>query len=354
MIEPPRRLCILRLSAIGDVCHTLPVVRTLQDHWPETHITWIIGKLEHSLLDGITGIEFLPFDKRAGIAAVRDVKRQLDGHRFDALLHMQVALRASILSLGVRADVRIGFDRSRAKDWQWLFTNRRIAAREHEHVMDGLYGFVDALGIPRGKPRWDIPINEKDAHFAAQVIPAGQRTLAISPCSSQRARNFRNWPVSRFIDVARHAINSHGMAVIVTGGRSELEHEYAGQISAAVPACTNLVGSTSLKQLHALLGRATVLVSPDSGPVHMANAAGTPVIGLYATSNPERTGPYLHREWTVNRYPDAVRKFLGKEPGEVSWGKRVRHPAAMDLVTVADVCEKLDRLMTARTSDACP
>ncbi|MBW3567544.1 MAG: glycosyltransferase family 9 protein, partial [Proteobacteria bacterium] len=315
LIEPLRSLCILRLSAIGDVCHTLPVVRTLQDHWPETHITWIIGKLEHSLLAGIPGIEFLPFDKRGGIAAFRDIKRQLNDRRFDALLHMQVALRASILSLGVRADRRIGFDKSRAKDWQWLFTNRRIAARKHEHVMDGLYGFADALGVPRGEPRWDIPMDEEDARFAARIIPAGQRTLVISPCSSQRARNFRNWPVSRFIDVATHATNAHGMAVIVTGGRSELEREYAEQISNAIPACTNLVGGTGLKQLHAVLARATVLVSPDSGPVHMANAAGTPVIGLYATSNPERTGPYLNREWTVNRYPDAVRKFLGREPG---------------------------------------
>lgn len=344
MIEPPRSLCVLRLSAIGDVCHTLPVVRTLQDHWPETHISWIVGKLEHSLLAGIVGIEFLPYDKRGGYGEWRRLQQQLSNRRFDALLHMQVALRASVVSTAVRADVRLGFDKARAKDWQWLFTNQRIAPQVNEHVMDGLFGFADALGVPRGEPRWDIPVGVEDAAFAAEHIPAGQATLIISPCSSQRARNFRNWPVERFIAVARYAVQQHGVRVLVSGGPSELEKHYAQKITASVPGSIDLVGKTSLKQLYALLGRARALISPDSGPAHMGNAAGIPVIGLYATSNPDRTGPY-QRKWTVNRYPDAVRKFLGKEVTEVRWGQRVRHPDAMDLVTVEDVCGKLDELM---------
>lgn len=346
MTNPPRSLCVLRLSAIGDVCHTLPVVRTLQDHWPETHITWIVGRLEHSLLAGIDGIELLPFDKRGGVTAYRDMFRQLSSRRFDALLHMQVALRASLLSLGVRAGQRIGYDKARAKDWQWLFTNRRIAAGGREHVMDALFGFAGALGVPHGEPRWDIPLADADHAFAADHVPANAGTLVISPCSSQRARNFRNWPVERYIDVARHAVERHGMRVIVTGGPSGLEREYGARIATAVQGCINLVGTTSLKQLLALLERATVLVSPDSGPVHMATAVGTPVIGLYATSNPQRTGPW-RREWTVNRYPDALRKYLGKDVDEVPWGRRVRHPDAMDLITVADVTARLDRLLDA-------
>lgn len=347
MIQPPRNVCVLRLSAIGDVCHTLPVVRTLQDQWPETHITWIVGRLEHSLLKGVPGIEFLPYDKRGGWQAWRALGEQLADRRFDALLHMQVALRASVLSLAVKADVRLGFDKARARDWQWLFTNRQIDPQEHEHVMDGLFGFATALGATRATPRWDIPVDASDMEFAQQIIPAGQRALMISPCSSQRARNFRNWPIERFIAVAQHAVERHGMQVVISGGPSALEREYAAAIAAAVDGSVNLAGATTLKQLHALLARATVLISPDSGPVHMANAAGTPVVGLYATSNPDRTGPYHQREWTVNRYPDAVQKYLGKNVAEVSWGKRVRHPDAMRLITVSDVTTKLDQLMTA-------
>lgn len=345
MIEPPRSICILRLSAIGDVCHTLPVVRTLQDHWPETQLTWIIGTLEHQLVGDIAGIEFLPFDKRAGIAAYRDLRRRLQGRRFDVLLHMQVALRASMLSTLVKAGTRIGFDKARAKDWQWLFTNRRIEPQSNAHVMDGLFGFADALGVPHAPPRWDIPLSAEDHAFALLHIPAEQNALVISPCSSQRTRNFRNWPVERYVAVARYAIERHGMRIIVTGGPSRLETEYGAAIAAAVPECVNLSGQTSLKQLQALLARARVLISPDSGPVHMANAAGTPVIGLYATSNPERTGPYFNRQYVVNRYPDAVRKYLGKSVQDASWGQRVRAPDAMELVTVDNVNSRLDALL---------
>lgn len=344
MKEKPRSLCVMRLSAIGDVCHTLPVVRTLQDQWPETHITWIVGRLEHSLLGDIPGIEFIPFDKRGGIAAYRQLRQQLRGRRFDALLHMQVALRASIASLCVRTPLRIGYDKARARDWQWLFSNETIAPRENEHVMDTLLGFADALGASRTKPRWDIPIPSDAAAFAEQVIPDGERTLVISPCTSQRSRNFRNWPADRYIAAARHARDAHGARILITGGPSRLEREYGERIAAALPDALDLVGKTNLKQLFALLSRASVLLSPDSGPVHMANAAGTPVVGLYATSNPDRTGPYHHREYVVNRYPDAVRKYLGKSVDEVRWGQRVRHPDAMDLITVADIAAMLDRI----------
>lgn len=350
MTNPPRNLCILRLSAIGDICHTLPVVRTLQDHLPDTNITWVVGKLEHSLLEGLDGIRLLPYDKRGGLAALRELHREFSGEHFDALLHMQVALRASAVSLAIPAVRRIGFDRARARDWQWLFTNERISPGGQEHVLDGLMGFARALGITPSALRWDIPVRDEDREFAENIIPEHGRTLIISPCSSQRARNFRNWPIERYAEVATHAVRRHGMQVIISGGPSSLERQYAAALRESVPGCIDLVGKTSLKQLLALLERACTLISPDSGPVHMATAAGTPVIGLYATSNPERTGPYLHRKWTVNRYPQAVRRFLGKSVDDVRWGQRVRHADAMLLVETDAVIAKLDELVAQSPS----
>ncbi|MDX1442560.1 MAG: glycosyltransferase family 9 protein [Gammaproteobacteria bacterium] len=340
----------MRLSAIGDVCHTLPVVRTIQDHWPETHLTWIIGKLEHQLVGDIPGIEFIVYDKRGGKAAKRHVVDMLGDREFEALLHMQVALRSSLLARKVRTPVRIGFDRPRARDWQWLFTNQRIAAREREHVMDSLFGFSDALGIPRPRqPRWDIPVPERNRSEAEQLLPGDQPTLLISPCSSQRARNFRNWSVARYAAVADHAARQHGVRTIITGGPTTLEREYGEAIAETVQQAEviNVVGKTSLKTLYGLLGRASVVLCPDSGPAHMANAANTPVIGLYATSNPLRTGPHDSLAWTVNRYPDALQKALGKTVDEVRWGQRVRDPDAMDVIEVSDVTANLDALSVA-------
>lgn len=336
--SPPRSLCVLRLSAIGDVCHTVPVVRTLQAHLPDAAITWLIGRTEATLVGDLPGIEFIIFDKRDGLAGMRVIGRRLARRRFDVLLQMQAALRASLLSRFIRARVRLGFDRARARDCQWLFTNARIAPGRHQHVMDALFGFADTLGARDRVLRWDIPVSPGDAAFARVHVPDGERALVISPCSSQRLRNFRNWDADRYAAVAAHAHRAHGLKVIVTGGPTDLEHRYGAAIArdAGVPV-VDLVGQTTLKQLYALLGRAAALVSPDSGPVHVATAAGIPVIGLYATSNPERTGPYFNRQWTVNRYPDDM--------ADTRWGRRVRDPEAMRRITVHDVTTRLDALM---------
>lgn len=357
VMNPPASVCILRLSAVGDVCHTLPVVRSLQAAWPEAQFTWIIGRLEAELVGDIPGIEFIIFDKAKGRAAYSELHRILAGRHFDLLLHMQMSLRASLASLiAIRADVKLGFDRERAHDWQWLFTNRRIPHREHQHVMDSLFGFAEACGVSTHVLHWDIPVPPDAADFARQQIPDGSPTLIISPCANARFRNFRNWRAEHYAAVADYATRQHGLRVILSGGPSPVERETGDRILAHMQTQpTDLIGKTSLKQLLALLGRASVLISPDSGPVHMATAAGTPVIGLYATTNPDRAGPYLSQRWRVNRYPDAMRKFNHQDAATAPWGTRVRDPAAMDLVSVADVTAKLDELIAARARDeSCP
>src|SRR5579863_9134207 len=339
----PESLCVIRLSAVGDVCHTLPVVRTLQAAWPETRITWVIGKLEASLVGDIPGIEFIIFDKSKGLGAQLELRRHLKGRRFNLLLHMQMSLRASIASLAVKAPVRLGFDKERAHDFQWLFTNKRIWYKPRQHVMDSLFGFSEALGIRERVLAWNIPVPAEAEAYACEQIPAGAGALVISPCANPRFRNWRSWSPEHYAAVAEHAADKLGLKVLVTGGPSEIERAYGERITALAKApIVNLVGKTSLKQLLALLKRATALVSPDSGPVHMGTAAGVPVIGIYATTNPDRAGPYLSQRWRVNRYPDAVREFNGEDANDARWGTRVRAAAAMELITVAEVTGKLD------------
>ena len=345
----PESLCVLRLSAVGDVCHTLPVVRTLQAAWPGTRITWIVGKLEASLVGDIPGIEFITFDKSLGLGAHLALRRTLKGRRFNLLLHMQMSLRASVASLAVKAPLKLGFDKQRAHDFQYWFTNKRIWYKPRQHVMDSLFGFSEALGIAEHRLRWDIPVPAEAQAFAREQIPDGSGALLISPCANPRFRNWRSWQPEYYAAVAEHAAAKHGLKVLVTGGPSAIERSYGERITAlAKVPVTNLVGKTSLKQLLALLGRGTALVSPDSGPVHMGTAAGIPVIGLYATTNPDRAGPYLSQRWRVNRYPDALAKFDGTTPDEAPWGTRVRDEAAMECIAVADVTGKLDELMAAK------
>lgn len=335
---------MIRLSAIGDCCHALPVLRTLQHAWPATRITWIIGSTEHELMKGVDGIEFITFDKRHPAAGLASVRRQLRGRRFPVLLHMHASMRANLVSRMVSARRRIGFDRDRARDFQWLFTNERLAARPDEHVMDGLFGFTAHLGIEQRVLHWDIPLSGDDRSFAAGHCGGAAPVVVISPCSSQRARNYRNWRAANYIEVIGHLRQRYGARVLLTGGRTVVEQDYGAQICAAVPV-VNLIGQTTLKQLLAILERADLLICPDSGPAHMATAVRTPVVGLYATSNRLRTGPYFSQDLVVDRYPEAVQREYGVPPGSVRWGQRVRNPDAMDLITVAEVLARAGQVL---------
>lgn len=331
----------MRLSAIGDCCHALPVIRTIQKVWPETAVTWIIGATEFRLFEGVEGVEFVVFDKSRKRAAYADIRRELRGRRFPVLLNMHASMRANIASLSVKADLRLGFDRTRARDWQWLFTNRKIPACPNQHVMDGFFEFIKAIGIDERELRWDIPIPDADREFARQLKSDGRPLCVISPCTSQRFRNFRNWAVENYVAAAEALHDRYGTRTVLTGAATELEKRYGSEIrrSADCPV-TDLIGQTSLKRLLAVIEAANLLICPDSGPVHMATAVGTPVVGLYATSNPGRTGPYRSQSLVVNEYPQAVQREFGKPVEALRWGTRVRDPDAMDLIRVDSVLEK--------------
>jgi heptosyltransferase I len=345
LAEAPRSICILRLSAIGDTCHIVPIIRTLQHVWPTTQLTWIIGKTEARLMKLVAGVELITVDKRAGLSGFRNLRAQLRGRQFDVLLHMQLAIRASVMAQQVSAPIKVGFDRARARELQWLFTNAQIAPHSRQHVLDGFFGFIAALGVQERVLRWDVPLPADAVAYAESLIPDSRPTLVISPCSSHP---LRNWAPEAYAAVADYACREHGMRIILAGGPTRLERETGIAIESRLDAKTkviNQVGKDTLPQLLALLSRARVLLAPDSGPVHMATMVGTPVIGLYAATNPARSGPYLSRQWCIDAYPQAAVRFCGKTPGGLPWTRKIEEPGVMDLITVPQVTAKIDELL---------
>ncbi|MDI5889856.1 glycosyltransferase family 9 protein [Halomonas rhizosphaerae] len=344
----PQHICVLRLSALGDVCNLVPTVRALQRQWPEARLTWIIGKGEHSLLAGLSGVEFVVYDKATGLAGMRALWRELADTRFDLLLHMQQALRASVLSLGLKADVRVGYDKARAKDAQHWFTQRHLAPHPRAHVLESYLDFARLLGVEDLSLAWDLPVPGTAFEEARQIIGESPYLL-ISPCANPRLRNFRNWSAEGYAAVIEHAWRQHGLKTVLTGGGSTQERQLGERIQALCPGgvVIDVIGETSLKGLLALIRKSRAVIAPDSGPVHMANALGAPVVGLYATTNPDRAGPYLWRDFVVDRYADAARAFLHKEPAELSWGQRVRHPDAMSLIRAEDVIDRLEAVLAS-------
>lgn len=346
LTTPPHTVCLLRLSAIGDTCHVVPLLRTLQRAWPTTRFTWIIGRAEARLMSLLPEVEFITVDKRAGFKGVFALRRALHGRRFDLMLHLQLSVRASLVAAVVPAKTKLGFDRARARELQWLVTNAQIAPRHREHVLDSFMGFATSCGIGERVLDWNLPLPESAIDYARGLIPdGGPRTLVISACSSHTRRN---WLAERYAAVARHAIERHGMQVILTGGPNDTERAMARAIVAGCPKAIDQVGKDTLPQLLALLGRATVLLAPDSGPAHMATMVGTPVIGLYAATNPARSGPYLSRQWCIDAFPRAAARFRRNTPEALPWATKIEEPGVMALIEVEEVCNRLDALLASR------
>ncbi|GIC33872.1 ADP-heptose:LPS heptosyltransferase [Vibrio cholerae] len=344
--SPPKSVCFLRLSAIGDVCHAVAAVQALQKHWPETKVTWIIGKVEAQLLQGLDNVELIVFDKKAGWAGMKSVWRQLKGRRFDALVHMQLALRASLLTLGIRAQYKVGFHRKRAKEGQWLFTNCKITDTESSHVLDSFFSFIEYLGVPRSQPTWSLPITPQDHAFARQQLQ-DKPSVIICPAAS---KDERNWPTAHYAEFADYVV-SQGYQVVLCGSPAPREQQLANQIADLMTQpVVNLVGQTSLKQLAALLGEAKLVLAPDSGPAHIATTQATPVLGLYAHSNPKRTGPYFNINDVVSVYEACVTKQQGQPIEQLAWSTRAKGETLMQGISVSSVINAFTRMMKGTTT----
>ena len=140
-INSLKSICIIRLSSIGDITHMIPIIKTLQIHSPMTNITWVIGKTEYHLVKNIENIEFIVINKRKFIETIMVLLRLREKKCFDVLLHMQVSLRSNLMTLFVKAKRRIGFDKSKSKNFHSLFINESIDSSGNTHVLETFFYF---------------------------------------------------------------------------------------------------------------------------------------------------------------------------------------------------------------------
>ncbi|MDH5393684.1 MAG: glycosyltransferase family 9 protein [Gammaproteobacteria bacterium] len=341
----PASLCILRLSAIGDVTHVLPSLNCIKQQWPECKITWVIGKLEHQLVHDISGVEFIIYDKSLGSQANKQLKAELKNRHFDILLHMQISLRASLASRHIHAKYKLGFDFKRGRNLQWLFTNKRIPYIANQHVLDSFLEFPKLLGLDTSVIEWNIPIPDSAQQFVQHAV-CGKQFAVINPSASNTVRN---WGADHYATIIDYLYERYGLSTVLSGGPAEAEITLSHSIAEETrhkPVI--LTGQTTLKQLAALLQQAAFVIAPDTGPAHIANAVGTTVIGLYANSNPERTGPYSNLQYTVNKYPEALQQTYHKTVEAVRWGRRVRRDDIMEFISKNDVIEKIDLVLQTK------
>lgn len=338
-------IAIVRFSALGDVALVAAAIHQLKNCLPHAKLTWITSPLGFSLLQGMQDVQFEIFDKPRSLADYRNFYRTFSQRSFDVVLAMQANLRINLLYPALHAPIKIGFDRTRAREGQWLFCTHAIPFQD-EHLLDSFLAFTHLLGCTPKTSEWTIPLPETDLAWALAVTQDLPRPLlAIHPSASKTERN---WPLERLDAVVRLAQEKWGCGFIFTGGSSLSEREACRRL-AATAGCNgrDLCGLTTTKQLTALMGTVDALIAPDTAAVHLARAMNTPVIGLYAVASPTLSGPYQRCDFIVDRYPQAVRQFLGKEAESVKWNTRVHDAEAMSLIQIEDVMHQLQRVLAS-------
>lgn len=340
----PRSIAVLRMSALGDVVMTLPLLRTLQKTFPRTKIHWIVSRPFDTIVHGVSGIELIVIDKPRGPMSFWRLWRQMRQYDFDWLLVPQASMRANLVTLVTRAKRKIGFGALHSRDLQRFFVNETVPA-EPEHLIDSFLRFATYVGATEHVLDWGLPLREDEHAWArSRVADCAGIKLAVVLAASKPERN---WPVERYLETLNRLAARWPLTVVLIGGPGTHERALAGELHKGlrVPVL-DMVGRTDLRQLAALLGQTDALLAPDTGPLHIAQAMKKPVVGLYAVAPSAKTGPYLEPQWTVDVFAEAAATILGRE--RMGWRQRVHDERALRLITVDAVVDKIERLFEHR------
>ena len=344
--DPPREICIVMLSAIGDAVHVLPVANALKRAWPECRITWVIQPAAHALVGGHPAIdEFVLFERRRGLSALRsfrEVAAPLRGRRFDLLLGLQVYLKAGLITGLARARTKLGFDVRRARDLQWLFTNARIPPRAPQHVQDQYFEFLTFLGVDPEPVTWGLTVEAHER--AAQASFFGGLAGPACAVVVGTSRPDKNWPADRYARLLEELEVRHSLQPVLVGGPSAAERQIANRVLASTRARVVDALGPDLRRLLWLIDGSALLITPDTGPLHIARAIDKPVVSLFGRTNPKRSGPY-------RKFGELVVDGYARYPGE-SYSAAPIARDGMARITVAAVLEKVALALATRATRA--
>lgn len=329
--DVPDRVAIVMLTAVGDVVHVLPVIASLRAANPQVHITWIVQPGPMGLVQGHPWVdELIPFDRKRGWRAFRDVRRALRGRRFDLVLALQDYLKAGILTALVPADRKLGIDRRRARDLSWLFTTERVEPRPYGHMQDQYLEMVEHLGVPV-RLEWGLEPTPAERQRYGDLLPPHEGpTVALVVGTSKPEKE---WPAERYAELADRVHERLGGRCVIVGGRSPREEFAAREILRLTGGKPLDLREWDLRRVVYLIHAADALVSPDTGPLHIGVALGTTSIALMGYSNPKRVGPY-------RRFGDLIVDAFGDDGEEYVAAPGTR-PGRMERISVDDVWEKL-------------
>lgn len=309
-----QRVAVVLLSAIGDIVHALPLVSSLKSGAPGLSVEWVTQPVPGEIAGRHPGVDRLwTLERRRGWRAYRDLARALRGRRFDLVLDLQVYAKASLATALLDSPRKIGFDRSRARELNWLVTNERIAAGPPRQTCEQYLEFADHLGIPRCY-EWPLPLAAEER--AAQAAFYGRRRGPLAALVVGTSRSAKEWPADRWARLAESLHQDLGYEVCIVGSDQPDERARALEIAglSRVPVLDER--KDDLRRLLWLLDGAAIAVTPDTGPFHLAVALGVPSVGLYGHTDPARVGPGRRfPELVVDAFHDQGEAWHPPRPG---------------------------------------
>lgn len=331
---------IVMLSAIGDAVHVLPVVNALKRACPKLRLTWVIQPVPHLLAESHPAVdEFIVFRRRRGTAAwrsYRELHQAMRGRRFDLVLALQVYFKAGLIAGMMPSSFRLGFDRRRARDLNWLFTTHRIPPRPVQHVQDQYFEFLEYLGIDPHPVEWNIRLSQEEKELQQTFFRRFPRRVCGIVVGTSKPG--KNWAPDRYARLLEALESDFGLQCVLVGGPSKEEREAADRILALTDARPLDTLGDDLRRLLYLLDGSDLVISPDTGPLHIARAMEVPVVGLYGYTNPKRYGPY-------RRFSDLVVDGYAEHPDEQYPCSMEYRPGGMDRIEVDAVLAKVDRAL---------
>lgn len=325
---------IVMMSAVGDAVHVLPVLHALKRHHPATRVSWVLQPGPATLVRGHPLVDdIVEFDRSKGWRAFLDVRRALrERPVMDLVLGLQVYFKAGIVTSFTRAPIKLGFDRARARDANWLFTTHRIPPHPvGQHVQDQYFEFLHALGIPTEPPEWNLGPWEDERPWQREFVQSVGRPYAALVIATSKAE--KDWMPERWARVCDALWSDFGLQPVLVGGRSPRELAAEAAIMAATSHRPISALGSGLRRLVAILDGAQLAMAPDTGPLHMAVALDRPVVSLIGYTNPRRTGPY-------RRFHDLIVDAYGN-PGEDYPISMENRPGRMSRITVEQVLARV-------------
>jgi len=327
------RVAIVMMSAVGDAVHVLPVVNALKRAAPSVHLTWLLQPLPASLVTGHPNVdEIVTVDPKRGWRGLLDAGRALRRGGFDLVIDLQVAFKAGIVTALASAPVKLGFDRARARDLNWLFTNRRIPPHPPQHVQAQYFEFLAAMGVDPEPVEWRLGPWEGEREWQQEFVAGVGRPYAALNLATSNPD--RDWMPDRWAAVVDALHERYGLTSVLVGGPSEREKEIERQIRAAARHQPLSALGSGLRGLVGIIDAAELVIALDSAPLHVSVALGRPVVSLMSNADPRRTGPYARfHDLVVDAYHD---------PGERAPVSMKRRPGRMPRITVDSVLEKVE------------